>query len=538
MAAILHRGGGRPANSFGPDAAPQAGAVAVNCATPSQPPTPLPIATVSATPSPRHRAAVICGLALMGAGCTLGPDFRRPPPPPVARFTAEPVKLAGQRLLAGRDVPADWWRVFRSPRLQSLIQRALWHSPDLQAAQATLTASRETLAAQESALLPALDASGSVKRQKVSGALFGNPSAPGSLFTVYNGSLNVSYTIDVFGGIRRQLEAGAAEADYQRFQLEAAQLTLVANLVAGAIQEAGLRAQIDAGTDVLADLEQQLAILRRQRDLGGTAEAAVLAQDAEVNRNRADLAPLRRQLEQTRHRLSVLAGEPPGQTVLEEFHLEDLGLPTELPLGVPAKLVLQRPDIRAREAMAHAASARIGVATTRLFPDFTLTASVGTVATRAGDLFMPGSGIWNTGLNLLQPVFHGGQAIHGRRAAVADFETADAQYRSTVLQALQNVADVLRALEADTAELAARRAAEEAAAGALALARSQYSAGATSYLALLDSQRSVGQSRLERVQAQAAQLTDTAALFHALGGGWWNRRGDGELAPSAENSSR
>ncbi|NJD05649.1 MAG: efflux transporter outer membrane subunit [Methylococcaceae bacterium] len=462
-------------------------------------------------------------MVLWAAGCTLGPDYRRPAPPANAAYTEERVRLGNQRLKPGSDVPADWWRLFRSPKLQALITRALARSPDLEAAQAALTAARETLAAQESALLPALDAAGSVKRQKVSGALFGNPNFKGSVFTVYNGSLNVSYTFDVFGGIRRQLEAKDAEAEYQRFVLEGARLTLVSNLIATAIEEASLRKRQEITESIAFDQQQQLDILRDQQKLGGIADAAVLAQDADLSSTRAGLPPLQKQLDQARHRLAVLAGLPPGSHLAEQFRMEDLQLPEDLPLSVPAKLVAQRPDIRAQEALAHAASAEIGVATTKLFPDFTLTASVGTVATRAGDLFMPGSGIWNTGLNLLQPVFHGGQAIHGRRAAIANFAEADARYRSIVLQALQNVADVLKALEADGTELAARRNAADAAGASLKLVQTQYDAGATSFLALLDARRVDAQSRLALAQIEANRQTDTATLFQALGGGWWNR---------------
>jgi NodT family efflux transporter outer membrane factor (OMF) lipoprotein len=466
----------------------------------------------------------------------LGPDFKRPQTPQTDRYLPQKPALTEQSLHAGKDIPSDWWRLFRSAKLRALIERALANSPDLAAAKATLRQTRELMIAQESSLLPALDAAGSVKRQKVSGALFGNPGGGGSLFTVYNGSLNLSYTIDVFGGIRRQLESKTAEVEYQRFELEAARLTLVANLVTAAVQEASLRAQIQATETLIADQRQQLDILRQQLELGGIAQPALLAQESLLAQTQATLPPLQRQLEQTRNQLSVLSGQPPGSGLKEEFRLDELDLPRNLPLSLPSKLVEQRPDVRAQEALAHSASAQIGVATTKMFPDFTLTASVGTVATKAGELFMPGSGIWNTGLNLLQPVFHGGQGIHGRRAAIAAFDAAAAQYKSTVLKAFQNVADVLRALEADEAALKAQEAAERTAEASLNIARATHQNGAISYLALLDSERAYQQSRLGLVQAQASRYADTAALFHALGGGWWNRPPEPEKADTVDRS--
>jgi NodT family efflux transporter outer membrane factor (OMF) lipoprotein len=454
----------------------------------------------------------------------LGPDFQRPKTAAPEAFTPTPVTLGGQTLKAGTEVPADWWRLFGSAKLRAVIERALANSPNLQAAKAKLTQSHELLKVDEASLLPALDISGTIKRQKVSGAMFGSPGGAGSIFTLYNGGLNLSYTIDVFGGIRRQLEAKGAEEEYQRFELEAARLTLVSNVVAAAVQEAALRGQMAVTEELLADQHQQLDIVRKQQELGAATQPEVLAQETLLAQTQATLPSLQRQLDQTRNRLAVLIGQAPGTRLPETFMLEELELPKDLPLSLPAKLVEQRPDVQAQEALAHAASARIGVATTKMFPDFTLTASIGTVATKAGELFAPGSAIWNTGLNLLQPVFHGGEGMHGRRAAIADFDAAVAQYRSVVLQAFQDVADVLKALESDEAALKAQESLEHTAAASLEIARAQYRQGAIAYLALLDSERAHSQSLLGLVQARAARYNDTAALFHALGGGWWNRR--------------
>ena len=454
----------------------------------------------------------------------MGPDFKRPEAPTAPKYLPQSVRLESQTLKPGRDLPSDWWRLFDSPGLNALLERALANNPDLAAAKATLAQARELAIAQESALLPALDGQGYVRRQQVSGAQFGSPSRGSTLFSVYNVAINASYTIDVFGGIRRQIEAKAAEAEAQRYEMEAARLTLISNVTTTAIQEALLREKLAVTEAVMASQQQQLEILEKQFRLGGVPLSAVLAQQSLLTQTQAGVPDLQQQFEQTRHRLTVLSGQAPGAGLAEVFRLDDFKLPRELPISLPTRLVEQRPDVRAQEALAHAASAQIGVATTKMFPDVTLTANLGTVATRAGDLFMPGSAIWNTGLNLAQPIFHGGQAIHGLRAATAAFDAAAAQYRSTVLQAFQNVADVLEALETDETALKLQRTAESTAAASLALAQTQYQSGAISYLALLDSQRTHQQSRLGLVQAEASRLADTATLFHALGGGWWNRK--------------
>lgn len=468
-------------------------------------------------------------LALLCSACTLGPDFVHPASPTVKSYTGKDESAAtfsaagkAQSLSPGKDIAGQWWKLFRSEELTKLINQAITHSPDLQAAQAALVEAQENASAKEGSLLPALDASFSDTRQKTSGALFGNPSAGGSLFTLYDASVKVSYTLDVFGAIRRQIEGLNAQAEYQHFQLEAAFLTLAGNIVTTVVQEASLRAQIAATDDIIKAQAKQLDVIRQQFELGGLSKAAVLAQQSTLEQTRTGLPPLQQQLSQARHRLSVLVGNAPGKEPAR-FNLADLHLPEQLPLSLPSKLTLQRPDIRAQENLLHAAGAQIGVVTARVFPDFTINASASSIATHIGDLFVPGSAIWSLGGNLLQPLFHGGEFTHAKRAAVAVYEQEAAQYRSTVLQAFQNVADTLTALKFDAAELNAQDAAERAALETLEMTRTQFQIGAVSYLALLTAERDVQQAHIGRIKAQAARLADTAALFQALGGGWWNR---------------
>ncbi|MGZ8185847.1 MAG: efflux transporter outer membrane subunit [Methylobacter sp.] len=493
------------------------------------------------------RTIVMAGTVLF-SGCTLGPDFIRPSSPDIKNYTLEgqaehtastsTSSGEAQSLLRGKDIPGQWWTLFHSPQLTQLIQRAMKRSPDLQAAQAALIEAQENTAAQEGALFPALDASFSSTRQKTSGALFGNPAATGSLFTLHNASVSVSYTLDVFGAIRRQIEGLAAQADYQRFQLEGVFLTLASNIVTTAVQEASLRAQIAATEDIIGAQARQLDVLNQQFELGALSKIAVLAQQSTLEKTRTTLPPLQQQLAQARHRLTVLTGELPGQTQVAQFNLSDLQLPKELPLSLPSRLVEQRPDVRAQEALLHSASAQIGVATANMLPDFTITASAGSIATGIGDLFMPGSAIWSVGANLLQPVFRGGQLLHKRRAALAAYEQAAAQYRSTVLQAFRNVADTLRALKFDADELAAQDAAEKAASDSLELTRTQFQIGSVSYLSLLNSQNDYHQARIGQIQARAARYADTAALFQALGGGWWNREDLSDALLSEQKKSQ
>ena len=483
--------------------------------------------------------AVAVALAAALAGCAAGPDFRPPEAPGGKGYTAEALPagtpaapgVAGARqcFIPGKEIPRQWWTLFRSEPLDRLIRQALQDSPTLAAAQATLRRAQENRQARLGALLPSVDAGFSADRQKFTGASFGQPDAPGGLFTLYNASVSVSYSLDLFGGTRRGLEALRAELDYQRYLLEGTQLTLTSNIVTVAVQEASLRARIRATREMIAAEREQLRLVERQFQLGGAARPDVLAQQAQLAQTVATLTPLEKELAQTRHQLAVFAGRLPGDAEhLPAFELVDLQLPIDLPVSLPSDLVRQRPDIRASEELLHQASALIGVATANLFPQLTISGDYGSQSTILSGLFSSGTSIWSIGASLLQPIFRGGQLTAERRAAIAAYDQAEAQYRETVLLGFQDVADVLRALELDAGTLKAQADAESAARASLDLTRKQFEFGAVNYLSLLTAQRQHQQARLSLVQAQAARLADTAALFQALGGGWWNRETEPE----------
>jgi NodT family efflux transporter outer membrane factor (OMF) lipoprotein len=475
--------------------------------------------------------------AIAGAvltGCAVGPDFHQPEAPKTNSYTAGsmPEKTvsspvaggATQRLVSGQNIPDEWWTLFHSEGLDQLIRQALQDSPTLAAAQAALRESQENLnALYGSAVFPTVDAGVSATRQRISGAAFG-PGGKPSLFNLYNASVKVSYELDLFGGARRELEALRSQVDYQNFQLEGTYLTLTANIVTTAVKEASLRAQIKTTQDIVSSLEKQLEVVRIQFELGAVSRSDVLAQQTAVAQLRATLPPLDKELAQTRHALAVLTGKLPSEATLPEFELDALGLPQDLPLSLPSSLVQQRPDIRASEALLHQASAQVGVATANLFPRFTITGNYGTETSKSHDLFTGAApSIWNLGASLTQPLFHGGSLQAQRRSAIAAYDQAAAQYRETVLLAFQNVADVLRALESDAQTVKAQAEAEISARDALKLAQEQFRLGAVDYLSLLVAERQHQQARIGLIQAQATRYADTAALFQALGGGWWNR---------------
>jgi NodT family efflux transporter outer membrane factor (OMF) lipoprotein len=471
------------------------------------------------------------------AGCAVGPDFRAPGAPGVKSFTEEPmpgetVSAPGtggetQHFTVNRDIPEQWWTLFHSQTLDRLIRQALAGSPTVEEAEAALREARENLRARTGTVYyPSIDGDLSATRQKSTGASFGQPDAPGSTFTLINASVNVSYALDIFGGGRRELEALRAQTDNRRFLLEGARLTLSASVVTTAVKEASLRARIRATEEIVKSQAEQLELVERQFVLGGISRSDVLAQKTQLAQTKATLPPLENELARTRHQLAALCGRFPGEEGLPVFELDDLDLPTDLPLSLPSSLARQRPDIRASEGLLHAASAQVGVATANLYPHITLSAGLGTNATRMEDLFSSGSSVWNLGAGLLQPLFHGGELTAKRRAAIAAYDQARARYRDTVLQAFRDVADVLRALETDARTLLARSEAETAARDSFDVARKQFRAGAVSYLTLLNAQQQYQQARISLIEARAARFADSAALFQSLGGGWWNKEGE------------
>lgn len=463
------------------------------------------------------------------AGCAVGPDFKRPEPPSVsgytatklpAQTTAAPGSLGdAQHFVTGGAIPAAWWQELDSAKLNELIQQALQTSPTLEAARATLRQAQQTYEAQAgSTLYPQATGQMGAQRQLTNNA----PSGQGGgdrTFNLYNAGVGVSYNLDFFGGNRRALEALAAQADYQRYQFEGARLTLAANVVTTAILQAQLTEQIRASEAILATQEEQLELTRWRLALGAASQNDILALQTQVEQSRAVIPPLRNRLEQTNHLIAVLVGWPPGSGSVPQFTLTDFQLPTKLPLRVPSELARQRPDIQASEALLHAANAQYGAVVSKQYPRITLGADLGWQSLTLGSLFGSGALVWGLAGQLAQPLFNAGLPAEAR-AAEAAFAAAEANYKQTVLQALRNVADVLRALDNDAQTLAAQAAADKAAQESLHLIRQGYALGTVSYIQLLVAQQQAQQTAIGLISARSQRLADTVALYQSMGGGW------------------
>jgi NodT family efflux transporter outer membrane factor (OMF) lipoprotein len=465
--------------------------------------------------------------SLLLVSCCVGPDYNAPEPPKLTRATAEPLPpqtdgASSQRLVQG-DVPERWWTLFQSPRIDALVEQALKANPELQAAEAALRQAHESYLAQRGALFPTVDVGASTTRQKDSAYLSPTLSTNTTLFSLQTAQVNVGYTLDLFGGIRRATEQAKAQADAQRYETEAAYVTLTSNVVAAAIQEAALRDQAGAARELVGLNRQALKVLQDQLAVGQVARADVAAQEAALAQAEAALAPLDKQLAQQQDLLAALIGGYPESTPATVLRLSDLKLPQDVPVSLPAQILRRRPDVQAAEANVHAASAAVGVAIANRLPQFTIGGTAGGAATQWGQLLSNGNGLWSVSAGVAQPVFQGGALLHRQKAAEAALDQAKAQYRSAVVSAVQNVADALEALKADARALDAAVVTEDRAKESLTIAKGQLDQGAISGFALIQIEQAYAQARQARVQAEGARLADTAALIQALGGDWWRR---------------
>jgi NodT family efflux transporter outer membrane factor (OMF) lipoprotein len=451
---------------------------------------------------------------------------------------------APQKFVSGADISGEWWTLYHSPELNSLIDAAIANNPTLAAAQQTLIEAEETQRSYEGSFLPTLTGSFQDQRTRISSAELASQGDTGAAsggnvtvppFGLYDATLSVSYSPDVFGGGRREFESLQGQTDYQRYELEASYLTLTANVVTAAVTEASYKAQIDATKQIIAADHKQLDILNRQFALGGVPKANILSEQATVSQTEATLPPLESELAQTRNQLADYVGAFPANFHEDDFTLAALHLPADLPVSLPSALVNQRPDIQAAGAQLQTASANVGVAIAEMLPQISLTADVGHEGLNTATLFTPQTLLWSLVAGVTQPIFEGGELNAKRLAAVAALKASGSQYQSTVLAAFQNVADALEILQYDAATLQAAELAEQSAAKSLAVTQDQVQLGGQPFTAELTAQTTYQNAVITRVKAQAARLADTAALFQALGGGWWHRQ---DVSPAAAQCCR
>ena len=485
------------------------------------------------------RATLGMVTAAMLSACTAGPDFVRPVPPEADRYTREQPAVTtvaadgqAQHFTPGASIAADWWRLFKSEPLNAVVQQAIAGNPTLQATEASLRQSQDTLRAGNGVFYPQVAVGFDGSRAR-SAPIQQGSSAPGTIFNVVTLSGTISYALDVFGGERRAVEGLQAQTDYQRNLNKAAYLTLTANVVNTSIARAAYAAQIRA-TEQLIEMEKlQLHATEAQVRAGTAPYSNVLSIRSLIAANQASLAPLKQKISQAEHLLATLEGVVPSKATLPDIELSGLTLPSDLPVSLPSDLVRQRPDILSAEAQLHVASANIGVATAAMFPSFSLSGTYGKAGSSIGNLASGNGQFWNIGPSVNLPLFQGGRLWYGKQAAIDAYQQSQATYRQTVLDAFAQVADALKALEHDAEALQAQAEAQQVAGEALKLLQANYRAGMVAYLDVLVADVQFHQASIAYLQAVAQRQQDTVALFVALGGGWWNGQRPAAEAPAS-----
>lgn len=477
---------------------------------------------------PMLKLGTLLSLTML-AGCSaVGPDFVAPAAPDIPGYTAQAMPQNTQATNGVKQGEAQsfkyeslnqgaWWKTFNSAKLNKLIEQGMAASPTLAAAEAKLEQAKQTYAAQSgSTELPQVSGKLGGQKQKTNNSGIGQE-GDGRVFGLYNAGVTVSYNLDLFGANRRALESLAAQTDYQKYQLDAARLTLAGNIAVQAMTQAMLNDQITATQSIISNQEEQLNLTRARLELGAATQSDVLTLQSQLDQTRATLPPLILKRDQTTHLLATLTGQPPS-TVMPTFSLDDFTLPSNLPVVIPSQWVATRPDIQASTALLHQASAQYGVAISNLYPQINLSATLGSQALTPSGLFDASSVIWSLIGGLTQPLFNAGLKS-GAEAAKAALSAAAANYQETVLTGLRNTADALRATAVDADTLNAQAAAEGSAQASLDLTEQQIKLGAANTLQLLTAQQQVSQARLLTLAARMQRLTDSVALYQAMGGG-------------------
>lgn len=479
----------------------------------------------------RYALAALVALAL--AGCTVGPDFHAPAAPPQADYLASgPLSATAaasgaatgqaQRFVRGEALQRDWYRLYRNEGLNRLIGEALAANPTRAAAEQRLAAARDAVRVMYGGRYPSLAGGAGVSRQRVTGVALGLADPEFSnTFNLFDLQLTAAYNLDIFGELTRRIENQQALEDAAHARLLDTTATLVDNVVATALAEAAARTTLQALREIIDQQRQTLALVKAQERLGTALQSAVLQAQTQMANTQALIPDFEQQVSVARHRMAILTGRPPSGYHGPEFTLDDFSLPQELPLTLPAQLVDQRPDVLMARSLLHAASAEVGVATAQQLPQLQITAGYGRDALKISTLNSPPAKQFSLGIGLLAPIFEGGSLRANKQRAVDNYKAAAGDYRATVLNAFDQVADALRALQHDATRLAARHRARQAAEATAQLVLAQFRAGAADQLANRSAQIDLRRSEISYADARLARLVDTATLMRALGGGWW-----------------
>ncbi len=471
--------------------------------------------------------ATACAAGLLAGCAAVGPNYA---PPPAA--TASGYVQAGDdgnpgpsQVAIGDKVAAEWWSLFQSPALDQLVREAIANNRSLAEARARLAQSRDQI--DEQSGLFSADLTSSIKRERAnlnafSGGAFSASSLPGGLsfptnpeFNLYSVGPSVSYNLDLFGGKRRQVESLRALAEAQARELDAAYLTLTGKVVEQALTIADATIQARALSEIAANDQADLDMMRKAQAAGGASSADVALAEATLAQDLAMVPAQRQRLAAARHNMAVLVGKAPSDWAPPDFDAGSGTLPMTLPVSLPSALVRNRPDILEAEARLHSATADIGVATAALYPNITLSANFSLDALTPETLFDKTSTSWAFGAGLTAPIFHSGELKAKQREAKEAARAALFVYEETVLEAFNQVADALTAVGHDNQAYADQTRALDAATDRLGMVRKAYGEGGVSAQQVVRAERDWRRTRLALSQQGTGRFGDAARLLLA-----------------------
>ena len=491
------------------------------------------------TPQKPSLFALTALSAALLSGCMMGPDFVKPVAPDVKSLVGTPLPEAtlatpgikggeAQRFVEGGVLPAQWWKTFGSTQLNAWVDEALANSPTLAATEATLRQQQALAEASLGSLYPSVTANAGASRRKTSAAGFGGGGVRGSIFNLYDTSVDVSYGLDLWGGTQRGIEGQRALIAVTQYQTSAAYLTLVGNVVTSAVALASVQERLQRALAILDSYEDSVRLAKRSYEIGAASRNDVIGVEALLANAQVSFQPLQQELAVARNNMALLLGRYPSEFDAGSFKLADLTLPQEIPVSLPSELVARRPDVAAASAELQVASANVGVASANVLPQLVLSASVGSQAGKPKQLF--DQTIWSLAGNLSAPLFDGGRLRAQKKASIAAFDASQASYRSTVLRAFNEVADSLSALVVGANELDAKQTAYNLNAQVLKLAEARYRLGAANIFEVREARLTATISEQALISQRAQRYQDTAALFQAIGGDGWNSK---TLPPAA-----
>lgn len=483
-----------------------------------------------------NRLAPISALLLLTlTGCTVGPDHTSPS---TEAPQAWPEPLEGGLNTQTADL-RTWWQLFGDATLNSLVERALAGSLDLREAAARVRESRALRGITAADRLPSVDAVGSASYNRESENTLGGPGgAPGQESELYEAGFDATWEIDLFGRVRRSVEAADADLSAAVESERDARVVLVSEVARSYIELRSAQTRLTIARENLRTQEDTLGLSQDRFKAGLDTELQVAQSVAQVESSRSQIPGLVQEFKRAGFRLDVLLGLQPG-TLAAEWEIESPVPPlaADLAIGVPADLLRRRPDIRRAERELAAASARVGVATADLYPRLTLNGSFGLASEEFGNLFEADSRTWGVGpLAVRWPVFDAGRVRSGIRVQEARQEIALVAYERTVLEAYEEVANAMVAYARVRERRASLSAAVDASRQAVDLANDLWTRGLTDFLNVLDTQRELFQLEDQLAASDAEVATNLVALYKALGGGW-DESADTTTAQSSSQDS-